>query len=506
MEQLKRGGMAVPRIEFSEDGSILAVVDWVDRPSLCWYARTYAPDGAGIALVIALMLACVLLVRGLRRQRERGRIYCRKCNQELVAPQVRVSEEGGVEVCDGLGQCPECGVVLGSALPVMGRGRARRSLPLAIGALVIAVGFVGVIVWSTRPIRPGGQAWPFAGVERAMMGFARERVWIDEEPVTRIRRWSLPEMGVIDERVVRRGDGIGTWVLPDGRREVRISTRDRVATKYVATIRELATGREWSIDLCGLQGGYGGGSLVGFDSAGDRAYLSTLSSTAAHNGEPFYVIWELDIPHATKREIAHVEVPLIPSQGPAYSTFFVTRCEPLEWCGVIPAPQIRSGLTMATIVRGDANGVTGKSAASAPACLMYALVGGGRQIEMFDGPQRYAVDVESGQTTLLPTGVGELEGQSRNRRFELRSDKSGVWLKDRLAESMPVLLQRKSPGSRTGNGGVSDDGRFAAVLVTGFAMPPSGVRTVRPVSTSEICVWDLGRSSSRESRIGEKGR
>jgi len=157
MEQLKGGGMVVPRIEFSEDGSILTVLDGVDRPSLGWYARTYAPDAAGIGLMLALLLACVLLVRVLRFQRERGRIYCRKCNQELVEPQVRATEKGGVEVRDALAQCPECGVVLGSVLPVMGRGRSRRSVPLAIGAIVIAAGFVYVIVWSTRPLSPGGR-------------------------------------------------------------------------------------------------------------------------------------------------------------------------------------------------------------------------------------------------------------------------------------------------------------------------------------------------------------
>lgn len=250
------GSVTVPALEFSPDGSVLYVRQPVSHPSVWEYAAWYGPDVAGALLPIAFISGVVVLRRVLRSARERGRVYCRRCNYALTPPLAERDTSGRVEVPVDA-RCPECGSTLSRVRPVIGRGIFARLWPVWGVAAPLALACIATLALTLQAWTPGGMTatWPVSGTQT---------------PLARM--------------------GLGSWVVQKRFRPRRIGMVNQI-TRYALPKGE-RIGDVWTIATRGFNNGQlgaGGGtylSIVDDPGASGIRLLSIDTATGAHQSVP----------------------------------------------------------------------------------------------------------------------------------------------------------------------------------------------------------------------------
>lgn len=488
LERTASGAVWSPDLTFAPDQPVI----YIRQPTTPWTLidrlRWHAPTVAAPVLLLTLVLLALSIRRTLHRPRQRGRIYCRRCNQELAPPIAGTDPDGGPAWLSPDAKCPECGRG-GPRPPVRGRPRRLRLIPrLALGLAAIAC-CIAALLWALDFSGRTGQTWPIGGLDR--LGWTAERRSPSGPGVHRISRYRLPSgraLGRLGDFPVR---GMRNGMLShDGRTYALALTPDPTSAVSDLLLIDTETGAQRRLRGTGTS--LTEADLVGFSPDSSTLYVQWHRQNPAG---PDAALEAIDTKTLARTEVA--TVPGRYEQTPRglstpFQRFVVgAPGDPIQWALVRVLNDPAAGLT-AEITWPD--GTTQRQTTAALAGKAFwepSLAPGGSEIVMsvgtFATPVR--IDIRTGQVTPVATPPPLNGGLPQHPRLETRFATSGVAIFDR--ESGLQIADLALGGLPATGAVISNDGRFVAIQVIA---PRPGTPGLRPIDVdSTVDIYDLGQ-------------
>lgn len=466
------GAVYTPALSFAPDGAVLYVRQPVHRIEVWDVLRWRAPDVAAPLLVVVLVWM-VWAVRGIAsRPRERGRVYCRRCNHELIAPAVVVAR-GRAQWGEAGARCGECGRG-GPRPPVVGRPRRSRLWPVLLGGVVATAALGGALVWSLEPLGTAGRTWPVAGLEG--VGWTIQRATSRRELVHRITRWEVPSgrgMGSLGEFRVR---GMFNAALsPDGRMFAVVGLDlDRGGAALRLIDAESGVGRDLRLGEMGDET-----TLVGFSDDSRMVYIQRY----IYSPPGFESALEaVEVQTMGSTEVARVPVP---QDGRGHFAFLAGGpSDQMRWAAVrIPPAASGAG---AEIIWSDGGPAKNLAAPITSTQWWKARLSADlRAVEVVGlKGEVERIDLATGAATAAPTPAAMSLLSERAGAVDVRWLSPGLEAAD--AGSGRRIAVLSTDGRNPAHGAaVSRDGRYVACQVV-WAGPDQAM------TASAVYVWDLG--------------
>lgn len=486
VQPMRNGSYSTPELGIAPDGSVLYVRELVEPFGWAKAARWYGPDVAGPMLVLAAVVLLLTIRRCVRFPRVRGRLYCRRCNYQVIPPMAAWEPGGGVVVQAGA-RCSECGTDLGTRRPLIGRSFGRRAWPAWAAAMpIMAICIAVLFLTLDRRVGVRGRAWPIAGLEGVLGSWALQKHVPDNlfaDTKNRITRWRLPECTRIDPVWWADVHGFNNgMVAPDGREYVCIVKDNPYWATGLLTI-DTQTGAQRTIQLDPAT--CGGANIIGFSHDGSRVFVQTVIMPTWSGKEYTFKLLAIDLATLRRDEVVAIPVPGLPYKGsvePPYMQFIVDdAAEPIRWAlqnnrydagRVLMHAEVtyfdgRQKHEYVVPARGKGWGKTD-------------FVDGGKALEIgiYGTSTSTRIDLETGTITSVTRSAFGSLGASASKRYVLVQGQGSGDVVD--TSTGATIARLDIPGPRVSGGAViSNDGRFA--VTTHWTAS----------STYVVGVWDL---------------
>jgi len=487
------GSIYSPVLTFAPDRPELYIRQPVIPVTTRDLLRRHAPDVAAPLLLVTLVWLFWIIRRTAQRPRDRGRLYCRRCNHELIAPAAIIDQRGRARWGDADAKCGECGRG-GGRPPVIGRRRRQRLLPVLAAGLTLIVALAAALFWSLEPLSAfGGTTWPRAGLDA--VGWKVQRRIPERYPLPhRITRWEIPSgrsLGTLGEFNVR---GMRNAMLsPDGKLFAMTiepgSSGHWVARmlidppSYKARTQSMYT-PQWS-----------DADLVGFSADSTTVYLQCQRSFPSGFETALMAI---DVASLEYHEI--VRLPGAYSQGPAGPQFPFRRFmvggegDHARWAAAtITHSATPPGVDVEMTWSDGDTQHTLAAAISGPAWWEPRLVPGGRAIDFpVGGAGAIArIDLSTGAVTSIPAPPAPSLLESPDSRIDVRWAAPNIEVID-VRSGRPLATLDAAGRMACHGAAISAGCRYVACQIVWTKPGTSGAS---PADTnSAVYVWDLGPS------------
>jgi hypothetical protein len=479
-------------VDVDEAGDLLYVFQTVEYSGVGGWLRWHAPLLALIAVGAAVALLFWRIRYVWRRPRERGRMYCRRCNYDLTP----------VGAGD-LQRCPECGAGVLQMRPIRGRRVWARLVLSVLAAAAVGIGG-GAVMRSTLTLSPRGFPWdvPWPGPFVKRLGPVSElsrSSHAADRPV-RVSVYALPSAK--RERVFHQhcaGDQMAR-LAPGGRHVLAIGDfRAEVGEERWLKIVDASTGAVREVPMDG-QACFA--RIVAFSGDGRRGYVQ-WQPMPVHESGAVARLEEVNLETGEARRLAEVSFPLVPDrtgtglQTPSH-VFAVDADSPgdaPEWVLVILKETVATGGYRFEVVMPGGNGRESFEFESTGMSYPPRLTDGGSVLELIEMRTRTLTRVDLlNRTTIespLPTGAPVLIPPDRPGLFVARAAAAADEC-ELVSGDGDLVARLKVPPGRPGVPTVSAAGEWATMSVyTQEQTVWATMELAQPRQRYELLVWDL---------------
>lgn len=488
IETLPSGAVSTPELTISTVRGVPVL--YVRQPVMLlttWdRMRWYGPEIGSVLVLAAAIWAVWVTWRVLRRPRKRGRVYCRSCNYEQVAPAVERTV-GGVVWASENSRCSECGRRQRLAI---GRSRWRRlGVPLVICLGLLVGGSVTLHSTLAPPAPWTGVPWPTAWVGRQMGSWAVAR----REPEQKghaVTRWELPSgrsLGTLCTehiRAMRNG-----MLSPDGK-VFALITEEMNPWKCSLVFVDTESGARWEHEIASVV--YSPAEMVGFSPDSKCLYVQRQWAASPSSQEVTLEAW--DVAARSVRQMATVPVPYHSAAAGMEAGFsrYLVNAQGLWVLAVLN----RTATPMTGVADITAfDGVSEhKYSIALPSDNWYEprlSDSGMLELPLVGAKAGVSVDLATGATSPLVPLPPAL-ARAPDGRFEIRAGPSAAAVIGRDGVQMASLTNPASPATTMWSPAtISKDGRWFAAMVIWLKPGVKPGSTVGTDYRAEALVWDL---------------